>query len=196
MSCELKDRPDEVLARRWQEGDEHAFEMIFRRYRFPLFAFFYRLMGNHAHAEDLCQDTFLHLQRVIASYDPTRRFSVWLYTVATNLGRDHLRQLRRRTQADGIMAEPEHQEPECFAPTVLNRLVKWELEREVRDAVMRLQEDHRLVLVLRHYQGLRYQEIAEALGCPIGTVKSRIHYAVNAVKEKLAKKGLAKSGIE
>lgn len=193
---ELQDPPDEVLARRWQEGDVSAFELLFRRYRLPLFAFFYRLRGDHADAEELCQDFFLHLQRVIRSYDPTRRFSIWLYTVAANLGRDHLRRLKRRVEAEGIIAEAGHQEQERSTPTVLDTLVKRELEREVRDAVMRLEEDHRLVLVLRHYQGLTYKEIAEALGCPIGTVRSRIHYAVNTLKEELAQKGLLEQGIE
>lgn len=191
---ELQDLPDEVLARRWQEGDEQAFELIFRRYRLPLFAFFSRLMGNHADAEEVLQDFCLHLQRVIRSYDPTRRFSIWLYTVAANLGRDHVRHLKRRAQARGIMAEAGQEERS--APTVLDTLVKRELEREVREAVMRLEEDHRLVLVLRHYQGLTYGEIAEALDCPIGTVKSRIHYAVNTLKEELAQKGLLERGMD
>lgn len=193
---ELTDLPDEILARRWQAGGEWAFELIVRRYRLQLFAFFYRMMGNHASAEDLCQDTFLHLQRVIASYDPTRRFSTWIYTVAANLGRDHFRQLKRRTQAEAMLAEAQHQEPQGSAPTVLNKLARQELEKEVQDAVMRLQTDYRLVLVLRHYQGLKYEKIAEVLGCPIGTVRSRIHYAVNVLKEDLAKRGLLEKGMD
>ncbi len=180
---------DEALARSWKAGDEMAFEILYRRYRVRLVAFFYRFVMDRGLAEDLAQETFLHGQRGIRGYDPTRKFSNWLFAIAANLGRDHARKMRRRWTVEGVGA-PAENGGLASTPPVLDEVLKRELEAEVKRAMTELSEEHRLVLLLRHYHGLSYQEIAEILGCPLGTVKSRMHCSIHALKEWLTKKGL------
>ena len=187
----MMDIPDELLVEQWKAGDAVAFENLLRRYEVPLFAYFYRLVGDRATAEDLFQETFSRFIEGIKRFDATRRLSAWLYTIATNLWKDHLKKARGHVKVEvgmGVMESEVRPLYDRAAP--LEELVRREMEGGVREAVMALPEEHRLVLVMRHYQGLSYQEIAEIVNCPLGTVKSRMHYAVTALRERLAKKGL------
>jgi RNA polymerase sigma-70 factor (ECF subfamily) len=185
------DIPDELLVEQWKAGDEGAFERLFRRYEVPLFAYFYRLVGDRATAEDLFQETFSHFIAGIERFDATRRLSSWLYTIATNRWKDHLKKAGRHGRVEvGMGVMESGVRPSYDRAALLEELVRREMEGEVREAVMALPEEHRLVLVMRHYQGLSYQEIAGIVNCPLGTVKSRMHYAVTALRERFVKKGL------
>ncbi len=179
---------DEALVERWRGGDMLAGELLLQRYQVRVFAYLYRLAGDRAQAEDLLQETMTRLIQQLPRFDTGRRFSTWLYTIGTNLWRDHRRSRRRSERREaGGQVEPVARATE---PSPLDGMERREVEAEVRQALADLDEDHRVVLTLRHYQGLSYAQIAEVLGCPVGTVKSRMHAGVAALRDRFLKKGL------
>jgi len=185
---------DEQLLIQWREGEALAFETLVRRYQVPLFAYLYRLSGDRAAAEDLCQETWARFVAALDRFDPGRRLSTWLYAIATNIWRDAWRGGRTRTAAAEHLPELRSGLGITTPPTPLEEASRRELEAEVREGVQGLPEEYRAVLVMRHYQGLRYAEIAEVLGCPIGTVKSRIHYAISHLRDRFERKGILAEG--
>jgi RNA polymerase sigma-70 factor (ECF subfamily) len=177
-------------------GDERAFSLLVARYERPLFALFARLLDDRQWAEDLCQDTFLRIYQRAEEYDPTRPFSTWLYTIATRLGIDALRRRKKAaalfTSLDDQSRGKEGGQPlgETLSGSERDpgiELEKKEAEMRVRKALATIPPEARLVLILRHYQELSYQEISTVLDCPMGTVKSRLHYAVHSLRAALQK---------
>jgi RNA polymerase sigma-70 factor (ECF subfamily) len=191
------DRPDETLMAEVGSGDDAAFNALVARYERPLLNFIYRFVGDPQLARDLYQETFLRVYRAARSYNPARRFSTWLFQIAANLCIDALR--RRKVARLWELPPWAEQAPEGMgeAPQVRSGwqtaavedpaqvVERKELSERVQEAVQALPADARLVLVLRHYQGLSYREISEVLRCPVGTVKSRLHYALQALKRRL-----------
>lgn len=187
---------DEILMARVLRGDEQAFSALVARYTHPLFALFTRLLDDRQLAEDLCQDTFLRIYQRAEEYDPTRPFSAWLYTIATRLGIDAL---RRRKKATALFTSLDDQsrgqeEGKPLGETLAGsgrdpgiELEKREEGMRVRKALATISPEARLVLILRHYQELSYQEISAVLDCPVGTVKSRLHYAIQSLRAALQK---------
>lgn len=198
-----QDSPDEVLMADIGSGDEQAFNTLVDRYERPLLNFISRFVGEDHLARDLYQETFLRVYRGGRSYNPARKFSTWLFQIAANLCIDELRRRKviRPLEADlrGDHASEEVGETACArslarpdwqsaaAEDPAQMLERKELTRWVQAAVHALPADAKLVLVLRHYQGLSYQEISEILHCPAGTVKSRLHYALQVLKRRLLK---------
>jgi len=199
------DRPDEVLMADVGGGDEVAFNALVERYERPLLNFIYRFVGDHQLARDLYQETFLRVYRAARSYDPSRKFSTWLFQIAANLCIDGL---RRRKIARVLQVKlPQEQVPEELGEVVQAYPPFWddwrsaasedpammaerkELAERVQAAMHTLPADAKLVLVLRHYQGLSYQEISEIVHCPVGTVKSRLHHALHTLKRRLLEEG-------
>lgn len=187
---------DETLMARVLRGDERAFSLLVARYERPLFALFARLLDDRQWAEDLCQDTFLRIYQRAEEYDPTRPFSTWLYTIATRLGIDALRRRKKAaalfTSLDDQSRGKEGGQPlgETLSGSERDpgiELEKKEAEMRVRKALATIPPEARLVLILRHYQELSYQEISTVLDCPMGTVKSRLHYAVHSLRAALQK---------
>jgi len=173
-----------------QRGDLEAFEGLVRRCQGPLYAFFVRLGGSAADAEDLVQETLLRVYKARESFDPRRAFTPWLFGIARYVWADYGRQ-RERAQATTARAVQELAVSE--AVTVRDageQALRPDVIRCVRESLHQLPEDHRLVLILRHYQGLRYDEIAQALGLSVGTVKSRMHYALAKLRVELRRRGL------
>lgn len=185
---------DEQLLIQWREGEPLALETLVRRYQVPLFAYLYRLSGDRAAAEDLSQEAWARFLTALDRFDPGRRLSTWLYAIATNLWRDASRGSRTRAAAAEHLPELRSGLGITTPPTPLEEASRRELESEVRGAVHELPEEYRAVLVMRHYQGLRYAEIAEVLGCPVGTVKSRIHYAISNLRDRFERKGILAEG--
>ena len=152
--------------------------MLVGRHHAPLFGFLYRLVGgDRPLAEDLVQETLLRVLRR-RTYQRGRPFKPWLYTIATNLTRDHFksaatRQAARTTHEEVLrdLQDP-HASPEEHA-------VAAEQQHEVRMAIARLGEEYRIVVLLRFYQGFTLQEIADTLQIPVGTVKSRLSVGVH-----------------
>ncbi|MBI4381824.1 MAG: sigma-70 family RNA polymerase sigma factor [candidate division NC10 bacterium] len=187
---------DEVLMVRAQAGDREAFGSLATRYETPLFRFFCRMGAETDAAADLFQETILQLYERLDAYDPARLFRAWLYGIAHLVWKDSRRQAARRLERLTRWATLERGLPE--EPPAGQDLDAG-LDRDligvaVRLAISHLSEEHRAVLILRHYQELTYPEIAEALGIPVGTVKSRMHHALRGVKSDLSRKKVLEVG--
>jgi RNA polymerase sigma-70 factor (ECF subfamily) len=186
------DVSDEVLMERVQGGDAAAFDLLVQRHGRALLNFIYRYVGDWDRAEDLLQDTYLRLLESAASFRPDRRFTTWIYRVAANRCVDELRQLKHRQHVslDGPVEDGERPLAETLpddGPTPEEIAVARDTQRLVRKAIRGLPDEQRAALVLKEYQGLSYQEIAAVLGCPLGTVKSRLHHAMRNLRAALQK---------
>jgi RNA polymerase sigma-70 factor (ECF subfamily) len=174
---------DETLMLCVQEGDFRSFEELVARYEGGLYGFLRRYTGDSHLAEDLFQECFLHVLERRDVFDPERGFRPWIYSIAANLARDahRRRAVRSRdaaeggsTPAEGLLRPDEEAE------------AREELEL-VRRQIAELPEDARAMVLLHFQQGLRYRDIADVMRVPVGTVKSRVHWAV----EKLARELLS-----
>jgi RNA polymerase sigma-70 factor (ECF subfamily) len=179
---------DERLMLRFQKGEVRAFEELVRRHRTPVFSFLLRLTGDRGRAEDLCQETFLRVVRAAEAWEPRALFRTWLYAVARNQAQDEARRRAfRRTEPDadaaaaaGASDEPGPEEAAAGA------LLRPKLEA----ALAALPEEQREVFLLREHAGLRFPEIAEVTGASENTVKSRMRYALEALRERLVEMGI------
>ncbi len=176
-------RADEDLMLELKEGGQAAFAELMGRHRGPIVNFLNRLIGDRDRAEDLAQEVFLRVYRHAGTYRVTARFTTWLYTIASNLGKNELRNRARRRNvsmedAPRELAQDDYHfgTREDFLPpdrvTDLN-----DRQRKVRAAIDSLPEHFRTMLVMRDMEGFSYEEIASMLSLPLGTVKSRINRA-------------------
>jgi len=193
---------DEELMERFQAGDTAAMEVLFGRFQKPLFNFFFRMVVRRETAEDLVQETFIKVCRFGHTFRGSEaKFTTWLYSVAGNQCRDHLRHAARRPEismVDTGEMEEDFLENHVSDPTsqagsssVEDHLLRMEVQSILKQAVRSLPEKERTAIVLREYQGLEYKEIAEVLGCPIGSVKVLIFRARQRLRERLADLELA-----
>ncbi len=174
---------DEELMRRVMQGERAALAALVERYHAPLLGYLYRLCnGNQPLAEDLTQECFLALLRA-DRYAPERPFKPWLYAIATNLARDHFRSASVRHAAD----EPEEHWLALHDPVPGPEELALAAEqgRAVARAISQISEEYRAALLLRFYNGLSLQEIADALHVPLGTVKSRLSVGTRQLRELL-----------
>jgi len=182
---------DESLMIDFVAGDEKAFESLVRRYESALVSFLFRYLGDGADAEEVFQEAFIRVYTKRERFDSDRKFKTWLYTIALNLARTRLKRKRSAPlvareedyggSQDKIVLEGEA--PEEYSPDRSQEAR--ELGEMVRAAVASLPQKQREVFMLFQYQGLNYAEIASILGRPVGTIKSQMHYAVAALREKL-----------
>lgn len=170
-------REDVRLMERVKGGDRDAFALLVRRHQGPLVNFFRRMGADNHEAEDMTQATFLRLYGYRLKYAPTAKFTTFLYTLARNAWTDNVRKLKRWRNADFGDGRWEVAGPEDVR-RLENRLV-------VEEALARISERLRVVVVMSVYQGLRYEEISQALEIPVGTVKSRMFIALKRLKEIL-----------
>ena len=170
---------DAQLVARFQRGEEAAFDMLVERHRRRIYSLVCRLAST-GEADDLAQEVFIAAYKALSNFRGDSAFSTWLYRIAVHVCSHHLRKRRLDTaelddqQQDG---DREH-DPERTA-------ISSELQRQVRTAIEELPYKLRLVIVLRDLQGLSYEEIAQIVGCPIGTVRSRLHYATQRLASTL-----------
>lgn len=168
------------------QGDPTAFERLDRLYRPRLLNFITRMVQDRGRAEELVQETFLRVCRHGLRYDPGRKFSTWVYTIAGNLARNDLRRRRRsplvamERQTDTGRVVEWHDLVEDPAPRPDDATVSRSMMELVEKTVARMAPIHREVFVLREFEDLSYEEIAERLGCDLGTVKSRLNRARGA----------------
>ena len=179
---DLTEKSDEELVRLFIEGKERAFNELMGRYSRRIVNYVYRIIGDRDRAEDLLQDTFIRVYRNIDRFDQKRKFSTWLYTIATNLAKNELRNTGRSPLMyfQNLFYRKEDQkmfEAVDQADKPDDQLYKSQLKNLVAKAVEKLPERHRLVFTLRETEGKSYEEIAEILDCNIGTVKSRLNRA-------------------
>lgn len=177
---------DSALAVQAAAGDHDAFTALLDRHGGRVLAVATRIAGNRGSAEDLCQEVWIHLLRVLPRYDPGRPFVPWLLRVAANLCRNRARDARRRPAASlDALADAGC---DVAAPTEApgRRLESEETADAVRAARDALPPSYRAILALRYEGGLSHEEIAEALGgLPVGTVKNRLHRAREALALRL-----------
>jgi len=163
-----------------RDGDQGAFETLYRRYEKPIFSFIYRMVLSSADAEDLCQETFFKVIRAKKKYRKTAKFKTWLFQIALNLCRDRIRRMKFRSHLSlnspafsQDSNEIRTQQSICDSssdPT--KRAQTDEMKILVRQAFTKLPQQQRTVVILRQYHDLKFSEIAEIMNCPLGTVKS------------------------
>ncbi len=169
---------DEELMARLQAGDERALAQLMQRYQAPLYGFLSRRVGSAA--DDLFQETWIRIVRARERFDTERRFAAWLYQIANNLCRDRYRRVdAMRRAVDSFRVEDETLRETAAAPAL-------PAGDAMRERVLALPDRLREVLVLRYYEDLGEEEMANVLGVPRGTIKSRLHAAVRALRESLA----------
>ncbi len=170
-----------------QKQDISAFEELFRRYEQRIFAFFWRLCANRHEAEDGTQETFLRLWKARVRYEPTGKFSTYLFQIAKNhfLHEREKRGRRLDSQKPSAKNPPGASGEPVSSDGVDGRMLAGELQDAVNEAVARLPESLRLVYVLTEQEGMSYKQAAEVLDCPVGTVGSRKVEAVRRLRELL-----------
>jgi RNA polymerase sigma-70 factor, ECF subfamily len=183
----LRSMDDADVVGMFLQGENRAFEELVDRYQGRLLNFIYRTIGDRDRAEDLTQEAFIRVHRHIARFDRSKKFSTWVYTIASNLAKNELRnrsrnpmvlfQSLREQQRDEEERPIEFEDP-ASRPDDLYR--KRHLQALVEQSVAKLPEHHREVFVLRELEGKSYEEIADVTGVHLGTVKSRLNRARTA----------------
>ncbi len=187
----LTDFTDEQLLGRHCGGDERALEVLIERYRLELFHFLARFLGDRVAADDVFQEAFIQVHISASTFDTSRRFKPWLFTIAANKARDLLRKNKRQKAAPLSALVNQHSGDgrafidllEADLPLPQERAQQKETGQIVRKVVASLPEHLREVLLLAYFNKMAYREIAENLGIPLGTVKSRLHAAVGTFAE-------------
>jgi RNA polymerase sigma-70 factor (ECF subfamily) len=187
----LSDQEVVLLAR---AGREAAYRELIRRYERPIFALLFRMVRDRELAEDLSQETFIKALNAIESYRPEFKFSSWIFKIANNAAIDHLR--RRELDTLSLDGSPHAETPEAMQATALqigarqesplDAVEARELGGAIELAIGRLRPEYRSCILLRHVEGRAYEEIAEILDLPLGTVKTYIHRARNELRQALA----------
>ena len=177
------------LLQRCLAGEEKAYRELIRRYQRQVYSIALRMVRRNEDAEDLTQEAFVRMFRALDRYDPSRPFAAWLFTIATRLCIDHIRRQKLRP-VSLFQSEPGSDEERMIDvedPGLRPEEVTSHAEEETRtqDLIDSLPEHYRIVVMLRHQQDLSYEEIAEALSLPLGTVKARIHRARALLKERI-----------
>lgn len=191
------DLPDEALMRRYQAGDATAFAILMRRHLGRLFNFIARHTGNRATAEDLAQEVFLRVVERAADFKHEARFTTWLYTIARNQCIDHLRKasLRRHPSLDDggpdsdRLPLKERLENESVGTSAERVAMDKEVKERILAGLARLPDEQREVFLLREVSCLPFQEIAIVTGVSENTVKSRMRYALERLREGMGDYG-------
>ncbi len=181
------------LVRRLKARDPRAFEMLVERYQEPVLNFLYRMIGNRLEAEDLAQEVFIAVFKKIDSFRGEASLQTWIYRIASNDVKNRRKYMGRRpfdTLPPGIgadrAADDDGGSVMSTRPSRPDELLEgYQMERRIQRAIGELEEEQRLILVLRDIQNETYDSIAEITGLALGTVKSRLHRARLALKEKL-----------
>ena len=186
---QLRALDDSAVVSHFLAGEERAFQELVERYQTRLLNFIYRTIGDREKAEDLVQEVFIRVYRHIGRFDRSKKFSTWIYTIASNLAKNELRnrsrnplvlfQTIKKTWEDDD--RPLQFEDSTSRPDDMYR--KRHLRELVDEATAMLPEHHRQVFVLRELEGKSYEEIAEITDCNLGTVKSRLNRARNSFAE-------------
>ncbi len=185
---------DQEVVRHAVVGREVAYKELMRRYQRPVFSLIFRMVRNRELAEDLTQETFIKVLGAIESYRPEYRFSSWIFKIANNASIDQLR--RRALDTLSLDGSPHAETPDAIeatslqisdsAESALDEVANRELGGQIEEAIGQLRPEYRSCILLRHVEGRPYEEIAEMLDLPLGTVKTYIHRARNELRILLA----------
>lgn len=187
-------KADQEIVALARVGEEAAYRELIRRYERPLFSLLFRMVRDRELAEDLAQETFVKALNAIESYRPEFKFSSWIFKIANNAAIDHLR--RRELDTLSLEGSPQAETPEAIEATALQiggrqesplaEVEARELGGQIEAAIAQLRPEYRSCILLRHVEGRPYEEIAEILNLPLGTVKTYIHRARNELRQALA----------
>lgn len=180
---------DQALVERVQRGDKKAFDILVLKYQHKIIKLISRYIRDHSEVLDVAQEAFIKAYRALPRFRGDSAFYTWLYRIAINTAKNYLVAQRRRMpnvdidaqeaeQFEGAMGLKEQATPEHL-------LLRDEVESTIFSAIEQLPEDLRTAITLREIEGLSYEEIAEAMDCPVGTVRSRIFRAREAIDKKL-----------
>jgi RNA polymerase sigma-70 factor (ECF subfamily) len=190
---DLSTATDQEVVRQAREGHEAAYRELIRRYQRPVFSLIYRMVRDRELSEDLAQETFVKVLNAIDRYRPEFKFSSWVFKIANNAAIDHL----RKKELDTLSLEggPDAVTPERIEATALqigdsgesplDELEARELGSAIERAIAQLRPEYQTCIILRHVEGRPYDEIAEILGLPLGTVKTYIHRARAELRDML-----------
>lgn len=186
---DLESLDDGALVSEYLAGQTRAFDALVNRYQTRLLNFIYRTVGDRERAEDLVQEAFIRVHRHLARFDQSKKFSTWVYTIASNLAKNELRNRSRNplvlfqamTQTWEDEERPLEFEDNSYRPDDMFR--KRHIRSLVEATVAQLPKHHREVFVLRELEGRSYEEIAEITRCNLGTVKSRLNRARSSFAE-------------
>lgn len=180
---------DRQLVARVQKGDKRAFDLLVLKYQSRILALVVRFVQDSHEAQDVTQEAFVKAYRALGNFRGDSAFYTWLYRIAINTAKNYLVSRNRRPPASGVDAqdaeffEGEHALKNIDSPERL--LLRDEIDKTVQDSIGKLPEDLRIALTLREYEGLSYEDIAAVMQCPVGTVRSRIFRAREAVDKAL-----------
>jgi RNA polymerase sigma-70 factor (ECF subfamily) len=174
----------EELVTRVRAGDEEAFRLIFERYSRPVLSFIFDMVGDRALAEDLAQETFVRAFRGLGALREEAKLSTWLFAIAKNVAREHLRSRRRQEGNIEIDGEPAF-ELHDHGRTPSGQLLDKELSGVIQGALMKLDEDKRVVFTLKVLQQRSYEEIAEITGFSVGKLKTDLHRARAEMRRRI-----------
>lgn len=180
---------DQLLVERVQKGDKRAFDLLVGKYQHKIVSLISRYVSDHAEALDVSQEAFIKAYRAIGRFRGDSAFYTWMYRIAINTAKNHLVSQSRRPPASDIDAQDAEQfqvetrlkdrgSPE-------HELLKEEIENTIHSAIADLPEDLRVAITLREMEGMSYEDIATTMDCPIGTVRSRIFRAREAIDGRL-----------
>ena len=185
---------DKALAGEAAKGREGAYRELLRRYERPVFSLVYRMVRDRNLAEDLSQEAFIRAFNAIESYNPSYKFSNWIFKIANNHTIDYLRKRKldtvsidgspnassaEETRRTSLELESATEQPDAYVESR-------ELGGMIEEAISQLRPEYRTVVLLRHVEGYAYDEIAEMMELPLGTVKTYLHRARNELKDILA----------
>jgi len=180
---------DRVLIERVRKGEPKAFDLLVRKYRHKILGLISRYVHDWSECEDVAQEAFVRAWRALPAFRGESAFYTWMYKIAVNTAKNHLVAQGRRPPADDLDADTAVQIDAGARlrdeATPERELARREIERTVFDTVEALPEELRVAITLREVDGLSYEEIAERMGCPIGTVRSRIFRAREAIDIQL-----------
>jgi RNA polymerase sigma-70 factor (ECF subfamily) len=182
--------PSEDLMARIAKGDDSAFEILVNRHQTSILNLVYRFIGDRTQAKDLAQEVFIRVWQAAKTYKPEAKFTTWLYRITANLCLNELKSARRKKwfsflQSDEDSGNTFEETIADSSPSAEDFLLSKERSRQISDALQSLPENQRMALVLKRYDGLSYEEVAQIIGCSVSAVESLLVRAKRTLQEKL-----------
>ncbi len=189
---EARRHSDAGLVEQCRQGDSSAFDEIVRRHKDRIFNVVFRFLGDREDALDVCQEAFMRAYRAVDGYEGKAQVYTWLHSIAANLARNRLRDRSRKGRDKGVSLEAFQaaapgaaQQAEATRHTPSDVAISHETEELLQQCLEELPDNCRMTFVLRTVEDLSYEEIAEVMGCPPGTVKSRLNQARRMLRDRL-----------
>jgi RNA polymerase sigma-70 factor, ECF subfamily len=189
MKTELDSFSSEDLMVKTAEGDELAFEILVNRHQAPVLNLSYRYLGDRTQARDLAQEVFVRVWQAAKTYKPTAKFTTWIYRITVNLCLNELKSSGKKKMfaSSGSLggSRTPNEDTNEASPSAEDLLLAEERSRQISEALQSLPENQRMALILKRYDSLSYQEIANIMGCSVSAVESLLVRSKRNIQEKL-----------